>query len=70
MNTNAQSLQFKMEALKQRIIKKDAKIIAVTETWGQDWKEATLEMEKFNSYRKDRKDGEKEVDVLSMSVQT
>ena len=59
MNTNAQSLQFKMEALKQRIMKKGAKIIAVTETWGEEWKEATLEMDKFNSYRKDRKDGRK-----------
>ena len=36
MNTNAQSLQFKLEALKLRIKEKDAKIIAVTETWGEE----------------------------------
>ena len=59
MNTNAQSLQFKLEALKLRIMEKDAKIIAVTETWGEEWKEATLEIENFNTFRKDRKDGRK-----------
>ena len=57
MNTNAQSLQFKMNDLKSRIEDKGAKIIGVTETWGQEWKEATLEMEHFNSFRKDRTDG-------------
>ena len=59
MNTNAQSLQFKIEALKLRIEEKGAKIVAVTETWGEEWKEATLEIENFNSFRKDRTDGRK-----------
>ena len=31
--------------------------MAVTESWGQEWKEATLEMDGFNMYKKHRTDG-------------
>ena len=57
INTNAQSLQFKMDELKQVIKENDVKIVAVTESWGQEWKEATLEMDGFNMYKKHRTDG-------------
>ena len=51
INTNAQSLQYKIEELKQVVNDKDVKIIAITESWAQDWKEATLEMKGFNMFR-------------------
>ena len=38
INTNAQSLQYKMDELKQVIKENDVKIVAVTESWGQEWK--------------------------------
>ena len=57
INTNAQSLEFKMDELKQVIKENDVKIVAVTESWGQEWKEATLEMDGFNMYKKHRTDG-------------
>ena len=57
INTNAQSLQYKMDELKQVIKDNDVKVVAVTESWGQEWKEATLEMEGFNMYKKHRTDG-------------
>ena len=59
INTNAQSLQYKIDDLKDKIRDKEAKIIAVTETWGQEWKDVTLEIEKFTPYRKNRDDGRK-----------
>ena len=59
INTNAQSLQYKMKDLERRIEEKKAKIIAVTETWGQEWKEATLEINGFNQFKKNREDGRK-----------
>ena len=57
INTNAQSLQYKMDELKQVIKDNDVKVVAVTETWGKEWKEATLEIEGFNMYKKHRTDG-------------
>ena len=57
LNTNAQSLQYKISELKKIIIEKEVQIIAVTESWGQSWKDAALEIEGFDSYRKDRTDG-------------
>ena len=59
LNTNAQSLQFKMDELKQVIKENNVQIITVTESWGQPWKEATLEIDGFTMYRKDRTDGRK-----------
>ena len=57
INTNAQSLQYKMDELKQVIKDNDVKIVAVTESWGQEWKEATLEIDGFVMYKKHRTDG-------------
>ena len=57
INTNAQSLQYKMDELKQVIKENDVKIVAVTESWGQEWKEVALEMDGFNMYKKHRTDG-------------
>ena len=57
INTNAQSLQYKMDELKQVIKDNDVKIVAVTESWGQEWKEATLEIDGFVMYKKHRADG-------------
>ena len=57
LNTNAQSLQYKMDELKQVIRENDVKVIAVTESWGQEWKEVSLEIEGFNMYKKHRTDG-------------
>ena len=59
LNTNAQSLQFKMDELKQVIKEKNVQILTITESWGQPWKEATLDIEGFTMYRKDRVDGRK-----------
>lgn len=59
LNTNAQSLQYKMDELKQVIKENNVQIITVTESWGQPWKEATLDIEGFIMYRKDRTDGRK-----------
>ncbi|CAL4157451.1 unnamed protein product, partial [Meganyctiphanes norvegica] len=57
LNTNAQSLQFKMAELEDVIKKDDVQIITITESWGQTWKEASLEIEGFNMYKKYRADG-------------
>ena len=57
LNTNAQSLQFKMDELRQVIKEKGVQIVTITESWGQPWKEATLELEGFTMYRKGRSDG-------------
>ena len=57
INTNAQSLQYKMDELKQVIKDNDVKIVSVTESWGQEWKEATLEIDGFVMYKKHRTDG-------------
>ena len=57
INTNAQSLQYKMDELKQVIKENDIKVVAITESWGQEWKEATLEIDGFNMYKKHRTDG-------------
>ena len=52
INTNAQSLQYKMDELKQVIKDNDVKIVAVNESWGQEWKEMTLEIDGFVMYKK------------------
>ena len=57
INTNAQSLQYKIDELKQVIKDRDIKVVAVTESWGQEWKEATFEIEGFTMYKKHRTDG-------------
>ena len=57
LNTNAQSLQFKIAELKHVIKDKEAKIITVTESWGEEWKEALLEINGFSMYKKHRTDG-------------
>ena len=46
-----------MDELKQVIKDNDVKIVAVTESWGQEWKEVTLEIEGFIMYKKHRTDG-------------
>ena len=46
-----------MDELKQVIKDNDVKIVAVTESWGQEWKEATLEIDGFVMYKKHRADG-------------
>ena len=48
-----------MDELKRVIKEKNIQIISITESWGQPWKEATLEIEGFTMYRKDREDGRK-----------
>ena len=48
-----------MDELKQVIKENDVQIITITESWGQPWKEATLEIDGFTMYRKDRIDGRK-----------
>ena len=40
-----------MDELKQVIRENDVKVIAVTESWGQEWKEVSLEIEGFNMYK-------------------
>ena len=57
LNTNAQSLQFKIAELKHVIKDKEAKIITVTKSWGEEWKEALLEINGFSMYKKHRTDG-------------
>ena len=57
INTNAQSLQYKLDELKQVIKDRDIKVVAVTESWGQEWKEATFEIDGFTMYKKHRTDG-------------
>ena len=57
LNTNAQSLQYKVAELRNVIEDKEAKVVAVTETWGQPWKEVSLEIIGFNNYKKNRGDG-------------
>ena len=59
LNTNAQSLQYKIDELKKLISDYEVQIITVTETWGQPWKEAALDIEGYNMYRQDRSDGRK-----------
>ena len=59
LNTNAQSLQYKKNELVKIIDEYDVQIAAVTETWGKQWKEVTLEIKDFNIYRKDRIGGRK-----------
>ena len=59
LNTNAQSLQYKLEELKRIIAEEDVQIVTISETWGQSWKEAVLEINGFNMYKKDREDGRK-----------
>ena len=48
-----------MDELKQVIKEKNVQVITITESWGQQWKEATLEIDGFTMYRKDRNDGRK-----------
>ena len=48
-----------MDELKQVIKEKNIQIITITESWGQPWKEATLDIDGFTMYRKDRTDGRK-----------
>ena len=57
LNTNAQSLQYKKDELVNIIDEYEVQIAAVTETWGKQWKEVTLEIKDFNIYRKDRVGG-------------
>ena len=49
-----------MDELKQVIKENNVQIITVTESWGQPWKEATLDIDGFTMYRKDRADGRKD----------
>ena len=46
-----------MAELEDVIKKDDVQIITITESWGQTWKEASLEIEGFNMYKKHRADG-------------
>ena len=48
-----------MDELKQVIKENDVQIITITESWGQPWKEATLEIDGFTMYRKYRIDSRK-----------
>ena len=57
LNTNAQSLQYKIAELTHVIKDKEAKIITITESWGEEWKEALLEIGGFSMYKKHRTDG-------------
>ena len=48
LNTNAQSLQFKITELKDKLEDKEIQITGITESWGQKWKEATLKIKKIS----------------------
>ena len=41
LNTNAQSLQYKIEELSEKMKTNEVQIASVTESWGQEWKEKT-----------------------------
>ena len=64
LNTNDQSLQYKLEELKRIIAEEDVQIVTISETWGQSWKEAVLEINGFNMYKKDREDGRRRHNVV------
>ena len=57
LNTNAQSLQYKIEELSEKMKTNEVQIASVTESWGQEWKESTLEIKGYNMYKKHREDG-------------
>ena len=54
LNTNAQSLQYKLDELKAIITDYNVQVATITETWGKEWKEQVLELEGFNRYKKNR----------------
>ena len=54
LNTNAQSLQYKLDELEDIITNYDVQVATITETWGKEWKEQVLELEGFNRYKKNR----------------
>ena len=54
LNTNAQSLQYKLDELEAIITNYDVQVATITETWGKEWKEQVLELEGFNRYKKNR----------------
>ena len=59
LNTNAQSLQFKMDELKDIVNRNDIKLACITETWSKEWNEAKFEIDGFDCYKKHRLDGRK-----------
>ena len=59
LNTNAQSLQYKISELKEKLNENEIQIAGVTESWGQEWNENILSIQGYQDYRKNRKDGRK-----------
>ena len=59
LNTNAQSLMYKLNELESELKDKSIQIAAITETWAQEWKSALYEIEGFTSYMKNRENGKK-----------
>ena len=57
LNTNAQSLQYKINELIEIVCERKVQVMAVTESWGKPWNDAVFNIEGFNLYRKDRDDG-------------
>ena len=57
LNTNAQSLQFKLSELEDKLEKEEIQIAGITESWGQPWKEDILNIKGYHDYRKHRNDG-------------
>ena len=57
LNTNAQSLQYKINELIGIVSERNVQVMAITESWGKPWKDAIFNIEGFNLYRKDRNDG-------------
>ena len=54
LNTNAQSLQYKKNELVNILDEHGVQIAAVTETWGKQWKEVTLEINDFNIFKENK----------------
>ena len=57
LNTNAQSLQYKISELTNKLKKEEIQIAGITESWGQEWNEAILSIKGYQDYRKNRIDG-------------
>ena len=57
LNTNAQSLQYKISELAAKLNHEEIQIAGITESWGQEWNEAILSIKGYQDYRKNRKDG-------------
>ena len=57
LNTNAQSLQYKISELAAKLNHEEIQIAGITESWGQEWNEAILSIKGYQDYRKNRIDG-------------